>query len=64
MRIKKYYCGHCGQFRSCRQVRTIKRVSYVAPDETVHKCKCCDREVIETAPEVKKWLNLQQEGEE
>lgn len=61
MRIKKYYCRHCGQFRSCLQVHRIKRVSYVAPLEIVHKCKYCETDVIETEPEFKKWLKLQQE---
>ena len=60
MRIKKYYCKHCGQFRSILQVYESEEGGLI----TVHtkRCKYCDREVIETAPEFKKWLKIQQEG--
>lgn len=61
MRIKKYYCRQCGQFRSILQVKHIIREHFFEP-EIIIKCKYCNREVIETAPEVKKWLDMQQEG--
>ena len=61
MRIKKYYCRHCGQFRSYLQTYVKKTSHILLPDKFACYCKYCDREVIETELEFKKWLKLQQE---
>lgn len=60
MKIKAYYCRHCGQFRSKRQVHDPN--SGVS-GYMIHTnlCNYCNREVIDTALEFKKWLDRQEE---
>ena len=61
MRIKKYYCPHCGQFRSRRQVYSLEFILITKPIIEI-ECLYCDRQVIETEPEFKKFLDsLQKE---
>ena len=56
MKIKPYYCKHCGQFRSPYQVyKSDLGGLYIRNPQ----CKYCDREVVETVPYFQKWLEVE-----
>lgn len=53
MRIKKYYCPKCQEFRNSMQVYDYYK-RFNSPLSL--KCKICNRSVIEIEPEFKEFL--------
>lgn len=56
---KKYYCPHCGQFRSSNQIFDYYLTLFNLKQNL--KCKYCCRDVIQTEPKFKMFFRKLQQ---